>query len=173
MNESEQQFDNLRQLLKLKQHEIPPPGYFAGFSSQIISSIQEERAASRPTQSSTSPSWLTQFLSVFDSRPGLLGGLATSMVLFLVLGIVLADHSDNEISANYATDAAMQPSSPLASAAIPAEMPSVNDQTSSGGITVSTNPVTSLQPASSLFGPDNSLFQMASLRSRSAVLRID
>jgi hypothetical protein len=158
MNESEQRFDNLRQLLKLKQHEIPPPGYFAGFSSQIISSIQEERAESRPTQSSSSPSWLTQFLSVFDSRPGLLGGLATSMVLFLVLGIVLADHSDNEFSANYATDAAMQPSSPLASVN-PAEM-SGNDQTSSGGITVSTNPVTSLPPPS-LFGQDNSPFQLA------------
>jgi hypothetical protein len=36
-----------------------------------------------------------------------------------------------------------------------------NDQASSGGITVSTNPVTSLQPASSLFGQDNSLFQLA------------
>ena len=159
MNESEQRFDNLRQLLKLKQHEIPPPGYFAGFSSQIISSIQEERVASRPTQTFSSPSWLTQFLSVFDSRPGLLGGLATSMVLFLVLGIVLADHSDNEISANYTTDASMQPSSPLAS--VTAEM-SGNDQGSSGGITVSTNPVTSLQPASSLFGQDNnSPFQLA------------
>jgi hypothetical protein len=161
MNESEQRFDNLRQLLKLKQHEIPPPGYFAGFSSQIISSIQEERAISRPTQTFSSPSWLTQFLSVFDSRPGLLGGLATSMVLFLVLGIVLADHSDNEISANYATDTAMQPSSPLASANVPAEMPG-NDQASSGGITMSTNPVTSLQPTTSLFGQDNNYpFQLA------------
>jgi hypothetical protein len=161
MNESEQRFDNLRQLLKLKQHEIPPPGYFAGFSSQIISSIQEERATSRSTQTFSSPSWLTQLLSVFDSRPGLLGGMATSMVLFLVLGIVLADHSDSEISANYATDTAMQPSSPLASVNLPAEMPG-NDQSSSGGITVNTNPVTSLPTTSPLFGQDNNYpFQLA------------
>ena len=161
MNESEQQFDSLRQLLKLKQHEIPPPGYFSGFSSQIISSIREDRQVSSPARSSSVPSWLAGFLSAFDSRPGVLGGLATSMVLFLVLGIVLADHSDSQVSSIYTTDATMQPASPLAQASLPSEM-SGNDLATSGGITVSTNPVTSLQPASSLFGQDNSLFQKAS-----------
>ena len=158
MNESEQQFDNLRQLLKLKQHEVPPPGYFSGFSSQIISSIREERQVASPARSSSVPSWLAGILAAFDSRPGVLGGLATSMVLFLVLGVVLADHSDNQVSSMYTSDATMQPGSPFAQASLPAEMPG-NDQASSGGITVSTNPVTSLQPASSLIGQDNSLFQ--------------
>jgi hypothetical protein len=161
MNESEQQFDNLRQLLKLKQHEIPPPGYFAGFSSQIISSIQDDRQALIANRSSSIPSWLAGFLSAFDSRPGVLGGLATSMVLFLVLGIVLADHSDNQISSMYTADTAMQPASPLAPASLTAEMPG-NEQAVAGGITVSTNPVTSLQPPSSFFGQDNSLFQPVS-----------
>jgi hypothetical protein len=84
------------------------------------------------------------------------------MVLFLVLGIVLADHSDNEIAANYSADANIQPSSPtLASATLPSELSSP-DQGTSGGIAVSTNPIASLQPASSIFGQDNSLFQTAS-----------
>ena len=73
------------------------------------------------------------------------------MVLFLVLGVVLADHSDNEVAAGYPSDVSFQSSSPLASAAIPSEMASA-DQNNSGGIAVSTNPVTSLQPSSALFG---------------------
>jgi hypothetical protein len=160
MNQSEQSFEAVRQLLKLKQHEIPPPGYFTGFSSQIISAIKEEGKESVKSQESLASSWFTRFLSAFDARPGVVGGLATSMVLFLVLGIVLADHSDNEIPANYAPDASLQPSAPLAAAALPTAEWAGSDQSASGGITISTNPV-SLQPASSLFGPDNSLFQPA------------
>jgi len=161
MNDNEQRFESLTQLLKLKQHEIPPPGYFNGFSSQVISAIQEQRSPSRNSSVSSIPEWLSKILSVFDSRPGLVGGLATSMVLFLVLGVVLADHSDNEVAAGYSSDVSFQSSSPLASAAMPSEMAPA-DQNNSGGIAVSTNPVTSLQPSSALFGPDNSLFQMAS-----------
>ncbi len=161
MNEHEQRFESVTQLLKLKQHEVPPPGYFNGFSRQVISAIHEQQSASRKSPARSTSEWLTRFLSIFDSRPGLVGGLATSMVLFLVLGVVLADHSDNEIAAGYATDASLPGSSPLASAAMPSELASA-DQNNSGGIAVSTNPVTSLQPSSALFGPDNSLFQMAS-----------
>jgi hypothetical protein len=65
------------------------------------------------------------------------------------------------MAANYSVDANLQPSSsPLASAALSSEL-SAPDQ-SAGGITVSTNPPSSLQPASSIFGQDNSLFQTAS-----------
>ncbi len=161
MNEHEQRFESLTQLLRLKQHEVPPPGYFNGFSRQVISAIHEQQSSTRKSSASSAPQWLANFLSIFDSRPGLVGGLATSMVLFLVLGVVLADHSDNEVAADYASDASLQSSSPLASAALPSELASA-DQNNSGGIAVSTNPVTSLQPSSAFFGADNSLFQMAS-----------
>jgi hypothetical protein len=161
MNDNEQRFESLTQLLKLKQHEVPPPGYFNGFSSQVISAIQQQRSPVRKSSVSSSPQWLVNFLSIFDSRPGLVGGLATSMVLFLVLGVVLADHSDNEMASGYSSDASFQGASPLASATIPTEMAAA-DQNSSGGIAVSTNPVISLQPNSALFGPDSSMFQMAS-----------
>ncbi len=33
MNESEHNFQDLKRLLKLKRHEVPPPGYFNNFSS--------------------------------------------------------------------------------------------------------------------------------------------
>ena len=39
MNKNEDNFETLKQLLKLKQHEVPPPGYFNNFSDQILSLI--------------------------------------------------------------------------------------------------------------------------------------
>jgi len=152
MNDSEQNFENLKQLLKLKRHEIPPPGYFNDFSSHVISAIREERA-NGALQVSSGASWIFRFLGIFDSRPGLVGGLATSLVLLLVFGVVLADHSETSAQAT----------SPMAANTVS----SVSDlasagSDSSGGITVSTNPAASLQPASGLFGQPNPLFQTAS-----------
>ena len=40
MNESENNFSELKRLLKLKRHEVPPPGYFNDFSAEIIARIR-------------------------------------------------------------------------------------------------------------------------------------
>src|SRR5580692_2689712 len=80
MNDSEQNFEDLKQLLKLKRYEIPPPGYFNNFSGQVISAIREERTGSVASRVNPQTSWLVRFLSIFDSRPGLMGGLATSLM---------------------------------------------------------------------------------------------
>ncbi len=40
MNENNKNFDELKRLLKLKRHEIPPPGYFNNFSGEVISRIR-------------------------------------------------------------------------------------------------------------------------------------
>jgi hypothetical protein len=164
MNDSEQNFEDLKQLLKLKRYEIPPPGYFNNFSGQVISAIREERTGSVASRVNPQTSWLVRFLSIFDSRPGLMGGLATSLMLLLVFGVVLADHSDSDISAQNAftpqSSASAQGSSPLASATMASDMAS--SDSGSTGITISTNPLTSLQPTTGLFGQPNPLLENAS-----------
>jgi hypothetical protein len=81
MSENENDFDALRRLLALKRHEIPPPGYFENFSSQVIGRIRAgETAAELPL--------LLRFLQWFERRPALPVGFASSLCLFLLYGIV-------------------------------------------------------------------------------------
>src|SRR5262249_46681441 len=40
MSSNSRNFDSLRRLLALQRHEVPPPGYFNGFLSQIILRIE-------------------------------------------------------------------------------------------------------------------------------------
>jgi hypothetical protein len=167
MKESEQNFEELKQLLKLKRHEIPPPGYFHNFSSGVIAGIRDEQNGGATARLNSEASWLTRFLRVFETRPGWVGGFATSLVLVLVFGVVLADRSDSDTQNIFSTDPAAQTSSPMMASANMSTVSTTPDlasagSDSSGGISVSTNPVTSLQPVATLFGQANPLFQSAS-----------
>lgn len=171
MNEKEQNFDQLKRLLKLKQHEVPPPGYFNNFSSDIIARIRAGETGGSQSFADrvrTGTPWFTSFMQIFETRPGLVGGFAASLCLLLVLGVVFAEHSDQTsadmfaisgTSALPATSAAPlnTPAPTLASASLPTtSVPT--------GIVASTNPVTSLQPVATLFGQSgaSTLFQPAS-----------
>jgi len=164
MSESEHNFQDVKQLLKLKRHEVPPPGYFNNFSSEVISRIragdQESTAFGERRQGN---SWLYNLLHMFDARPGMIGGLATSACLLVVFGLVLSEHPDSNASGFAANGQAPQVfasngQSGTTPEAVPAA-PSMVDPlaaVSTGGITLSTNPVTSLQPVASLFGQPSS-----------------
>jgi hypothetical protein len=45
MNTENEEFDELRSLLTLKRHEVPPPGYFNTLSSKICARIEREEQA--------------------------------------------------------------------------------------------------------------------------------
>jgi hypothetical protein len=168
MNEKDQNFDRLKRLLKLKQQEVPPPGYFNNFSSDVIARIRAGEADGNQTfagRVQTGAPWFAGFMGIFETRPGLVGGFATSLCLLLVFGVFFAERSeqasDNMLmipgtSALPAASAVALNSSTLASAALPASVPT--------GIVASTNPVTSLQPVATLFGQPGAspLFQPAS-----------
>jgi hypothetical protein len=166
MSDKNNNFDDLKKLLKLKRHEIPPPGYFNNFSGDVIGRIRAGESggpASLFEQLQSDSPLLATLLSIFHARPGIVGGLATSVCLLLLVSVLIADHSDQ---------AAPDMPQGFAQAAQPSDSVADNNQASSpapgaslavasgGGISVSSNPVVSLQPVATLFGAQqNPLFQ--------------
>jgi hypothetical protein len=162
MNEKDQNFDQLKRLLKLKQHELPPRGYFDGFSGQVIARLRTGETFS-PERTQSETSWFVFFLRLFEAKPGLVGGFATSLCLLLLGTVIFTERSEvgpsNVLNIAESGPAANAEGNVLTAMASPA-LPS-SDAT--GGIVASTNPLTSLQPVASLFGqsPSASLFQPA------------
>ena len=155
MKENEQNFDELKKLLQLKQREVPPPGYFNGFSDKVVARIKSGQVAKMGSAyerlQSTAP-WLARLLANFESRPSVMAGFAVSICLLLVLGVVLTEKSE---TASIGLVADLQNPTPtgLSIASIDNSQMLAD---SGGGIQISTNPV-SLQPAANLFGQQNPL----------------
>ena len=171
MNQSEPNFEDLKRLLKIKRHEVPPPGYFNHFSDDVIARIKagEAMPAGNLAESLQEHApWIFTLIRLFESKPGVVGGLATSLCVLLVFGLVMTENSDNNTSSMSAFGVNSQTSgqtSPTASATTTTAMASSNPLlTGSPGIAMSTNPVTSLQPVGTIFGQPASgnLFQTAS-----------
>jgi len=160
MNESENNFSELKRLLRLKRHEVPPPGYFNDFSAEIIARIRAGQSAAGGNLAGRlqdQAPWLVSFLRIFEARPGVIGAFATSLCLLLLFGVVVAEYSDSAPQTILTTASSSQP---LASSAVVADA-SAFAPGSEGGIAISTN--ASLQPVVTLFGQPNaaSLFQTA------------
>jgi len=167
MNESGQNFDQLKQLLKLKRQEVTPPRFFNEFSTEVVSRIRagEARNINAPIieQLNDHAPWLVSFLRFFEAKPGVVGGFATSLCLLLLFGVVLAERSETGPQNVFTAGGATQPSATLAAASAPATTSAFAASTASeGGISISTN--ASLQPVATLFGQPGgaSLFQPAS-----------
>jgi hypothetical protein len=153
MNENENNFEALRQLLALKRQETPPPGYFDSFSGQVVARIRAGEGRVTQTDAekyfSEAP-WLLKFLQAFEFKPAFAGVFASALCLVLVFGIVYAERPDS--TPQTFLQASDQPSGSLA-AVTPVALP----QTEPTGIIADTNPATSLQPVASLFGSQNPL----------------
>ena len=161
MNEQDNNFAELKQLLKLKQHEIPPPGYFENFSSHVTSRIRAGEASSSRSfaeRLEAEAPWAVSFLRIFETRPGMIGAFATCVCLLLVSVVVLSARADKAARLQMISSQASAAGSPMSS------MTSATLAASdSSGIVASTNPVTSLQPVTTLFAQpgSGSLFQPA------------
>jgi hypothetical protein len=156
-------FKELKQLLKLKRHEVPPPGFFNQFSDGVIARIREGEDrlnGSLAERLNDSAPWLVRFLRVFEAKPGVIGGFATSLCLLLLFGVVLAERSESGPQ-NLMTASASQVDSMVPSPALASTTPEF--AAPEGGIAISTN--ASLQPVASVFGQPSgasSLFSSAS-----------
>lgn len=89
MNPDSQDFDSLRQLLALKRHEVPPPGYFDRFSRDVMARIKSGDAG----EELGNDSWFRRFLGMFDVKPVFAGAFGTAVCAFLISGIVSSEQT--------------------------------------------------------------------------------
>src|SRR5262249_34461284 len=87
-------FEQLRRLLALKRHEQPPPGYFYGFSRQVIVRIQAGELGNESDASFWSFSgwsFLQRIWATLDARPVLAGAFGVAVCGFFVVGALMSD----------------------------------------------------------------------------------
>lgn len=160
MSDSEQNFEALKKLLKLKQHEVPPPGYFDSFSSKVIARLEAGEAVRNAPfyeQIQAHAPWLARFIAIFESRGSLIGMSAAGLCLFVMAGVVINDKTDRTEANGLVADTQSfsAPVSPLPMTVASAQ-PLLADV--GGGIQIATNPV-SLQPVTAMFGQPGAIFQ--------------
>ena len=98
MSENENNnFESLRRLLVIKQHETPPPGYFNYFSSQVVHRIRAGdtgSAAGWLEDLYGEAPWMGKLLQVFSVKPVFASAFAGALCLLLVFGIIYAERPD-------------------------------------------------------------------------------
>jgi hypothetical protein len=90
MNQDSENFDSLRQLLALKRHEVPPPGYYDRLSRDIMARI---KAGDTGNELGASLSWFRRFLNVFDVKPVFAGAFGTAVCAFLISGVITSERT--------------------------------------------------------------------------------
>ena len=151
-------FRELKQLLKLKQHEVPPPGYFNHFSGDVIARIRagESGGSQSVSERLGSGSFWVNLLRIFQAKPGVIGGFATSLCLLLLIGVVMADRSGSALRVIWPSGRQSDRDS------LPVGGTPLLPASGNSGIAISSNAVVSLQPVPTLFGSQqNPLFQPA------------
>lgn len=93
-----EQFDRLIQLLAVKRHEQPPPGFFDRFPRKVHLRILAQSNSSRhwSSKQSEEPTWFRNLLALLDRRPylaGIAGVVATGLV---VSAILYTDYGPNQ-----------------------------------------------------------------------------
>lgn len=79
----DQNFDKLRILLSLKNHEQPPPGYFKRLPGKILALIEASELASQST-------WWNWLVERFDARPILACAYGFTISGLLLMGFRLS-----------------------------------------------------------------------------------
>ena len=158
MSDNENNFETLRQLLAHKRQELPPPGYFAGFSSQVAARLRQAEAElpqSAQEELFSQAPWLMRLLQNLELKPAFAGAFASELTLLLVLGIVYAERPDSQ------PDLVLESSTPSAGTFASAQSSAFAPALSTD-FAASNSAVASLQPVASLFGSQSGLVQPVS-----------
>ncbi len=75
-------FSEVTQVLRLKRHEVPPPGYFNGFSAKVIARIEADQLGSHRARAAGT--WWNALLAPIGWQRGLAGA---NTLLFVGIGI--------------------------------------------------------------------------------------
>ena len=100
MSNAPEEFAELRRLLKLKRHELPPPGYFNNFSLRVIQGIEaakREKVRERGGLWSEAP-WLARLLQSLESNTLAAGSFAVALCVLMVGGIYYSEYADQNNS---------------------------------------------------------------------------
>lgn len=169
MSESQEQFETLRQLLALKRHEVPPPGYHRDLSHRIarrVRAIEQDAAGQNDPKDylrRISP-WLFRLIEFSYARPSLVGFSSLGVFLALAVGAILLNRPDDRptedasplvAQASGGTEALAVPQQTLAAA----DFMTASSNSSATAETETTNSSLSLQPVGSFLGGSGSLAQ--------------
>lgn len=138
MSESQEDFEQLRKLLKLKRYEQPPPGYFARFSDSVINRLEREASSGESTRVVAGLSWFGMLRRVLAENP-------ISAGIFAVCGIMMVVVGNSQFLDKYATDVAG-----AKLAAVGSDGHSGIDSKIKGGLALTARPVTADMMVSSV-----------------------
>jgi hypothetical protein len=91
MSQENENFESLQRLLTLKRHEQPPPGYFHGFSREVIVRIRAGETGEDAYGYVWQLSWLQKIWSAFEARPAFATTLGLAACGLVVFGVLSAD----------------------------------------------------------------------------------
>ena len=148
MNSAPEEFNQLRKLLALKRHEVPPPGFFERFPDKVVARIEAEGLGGRV-------SWWRRLFPQLDAKPVLACAYGLVVVGLLAVGVGVSQSLDTEQAA------APDLGPPWFAQAPASDALSISPPLTRDSLTGPTNPASSVNPVS---GPPSFLFDVNRLR---------
>jgi hypothetical protein len=94
MNDAPEDFEKLRKLLKLKQYEQPPPGYFNNFSQQVIAQLETAGRSNRAGLLSSEAPWARRLVRMLETNPIFAGAFGVAICALLIYGVLSFQYVD-------------------------------------------------------------------------------
>jgi hypothetical protein len=86
----ENDFAELRRLLRIKRHEQPPPGYFDNFPRTVLAVLRSDRkGGARTNEPENVPLWIARLVARFQSQPAFAGMVGAGICALAIGGVVL------------------------------------------------------------------------------------
>jgi hypothetical protein len=104
--QQDENFESLRRALKLKRHEVPPPGYFKNLSTQIVGRIRENDVHDRARvldEAAWEAPWVNKIVRMFQRQPVFAGIAAAGACVLMIAGLIYSEQPPSPTVANTQT----------------------------------------------------------------------